>query len=122
MNIAIVYIMISVLGGAVGQLMLKKGMSSTGPLTLSLNQFGSILGRMATNPYVVAGLSIYALSTLFWLLALSRVDLSFAYPFASLSYLVMLFAAWQLFKEDISILRLAGTLVICIGVIIISRS
>ncbi len=122
MNIAIVYILISVLGGAFGQLMLKKGMGSMGPLTLSVGQFGSILWGMATNPYVVAGLGIYALGTLFWLLALSRVELSFAYPFASLSYLIMLFAAWQLFKEDISVLRLVGTLVICVGVLIISRS
>jgi multidrug transporter EmrE-like cation transporter len=122
MNIAIVYILISVLGGAFGQLMLKKGMGSMGPLTLSVGQLGSILWGMATNPYVVAGLGIYALGTLFWLLALSRVELSFAYPFASLSYLIMLFAAWQLFKEDISVLRLVGTLVICVGVLIISRS
>jgi len=115
-NIAIVYIMISVVGGAVGQVMLKKGMGSMGPLTLTANQFGSILWRMATNPYVVLGLGIYALGTLFWLLALSREELSFAYPFASLSYILMLIASWQLFRENISVLRLAGTLVICVGV------
>ena len=122
MNVAVVYILISVVGGAVGQIMLKKGMSSMGPLTLSASQVGSIVWRMATNPYVVVGLSIYALGTLFWLVALSRVDLSFAYPFASLSYVLMLFAAWQLFREDISLLRVVGTLVIGVGVFIISRS
>jgi drug/metabolite transporter (DMT)-like permease len=122
MNTAIVYILISVVGGAVGQVMLKKGMSSLGPLTLTAEQFTGILWRMATNPYVILGLGIYGLGTLFWLLALSRVDLSFAYPFASLSYVLMLIAAWQLFKEDISLLRVVGTLVICLGVLIVSRS
>ena len=122
MNVAIVYILISVLGGAAGQVLLKKGMGSMGPLTLSLNQLGSILWRMATNPYVVFGLGVYMLSTIFWLTALSRVNLSYAYPFASLSYIVMLVVSWQLFKEDISFLRLMGSLVIGIGVFLISRS
>jgi len=122
MNIAIVYILISVLGGAAGQVLLKKGMSSMGPLTLSVGELFSILWRMATNPYVVLGLSVYLCSTIFWLTALSRVNLSFAYPFASLSYVLMLLVSWQLFKEDISLLRLTGSLVIGFGVFLISRS
>jgi len=122
MNVAIVYILISVVGGAVGQVLLKKGMGSMGPLTLTAGQLGNIIWRMATNPYVVVGLGIYALGTLFWLLALSRVDLSFAYPFASLSYVLMLIASWQLFKEDISVMRILGTCVICAGVVLISLS
>jgi len=122
MNVAIVYILISVLGGAAGQVLLKKGMGSMGPLTLSVDQLGGILWRIATNPYVVVGLGVYVCSTIFWLTALSRVNLSYAYPFASLSYIVMLVVSWQLFKEDISFLRLMGSLVIGIGVFLISRS
>jgi multidrug transporter EmrE-like cation transporter len=122
MNAAIGYIMISVLGGAVGQILLKKGMGGMGPLTLSLGKLGELLWRMGTNPYVIAGLAIYVTGTVFWLVALSRVDLSYAYPFASLSYVVMLIAAWLLFKEDLSLLRLAGTGVVILGVLLISRS
>jgi drug/metabolite transporter (DMT)-like permease len=122
MTIAIVYILISVLLGAVGQIMLKKGMSSMGPLTLSLGQLGSILWRMATNPYVVLGLGIYMCGTLFWLTALSRVDLSYAYPFASLSYIVMLTASWLLFNENITPMRVLGSVVVGLGVLLISRS
>jgi len=122
MNAAIGYIMISVLGGAVGQILLKKGMGGMGPLTLSLGKLGELLWRMGTNPYVIAGLAIYVTGTVFWLVALSRVDLSYAYPFASLSYVVMLVAAWLLFKEDLSLLRLAGTGVVILGVLLIARS
>ena len=122
MSLAIAYILVSVVLGATGQILLKKGMGSMGPLTLSASQLGSILWRIVTNPYVVIGLGIYVCGTLFWLMALSRVDLSYAYPFASLSYVVMLVASWQLFSENISPLRLAGTLVICLGVLLISRS
>lgn len=122
MNIALTYILISVLGGALGQILLKKGMSSMGPLTLSVNQALPLLWKMATNPYVFLGLGIYVMGTVFWLTALSRVDLSYAYPFASISYVIMLLASWLLFDENISLLRLAGSVVIILGVILISRS
>jgi drug/metabolite transporter (DMT)-like permease len=122
MTTAIIYIMISVVSGAVGQILLKKGMGSMGPLTLTLNQLGSVLWRIGTNPYVIVGLAIYVSGTVFWLTALSRVDLSYAYPFASLSYVLMLIASWLLFKEDITPLRLLGSLIVCVGVFLISRS
>lgn len=122
MTIAIVYILISVFSGATGQILLKKGMSSMGPLTLSMDQLFNILWRIGTNPYVVIGLAIYVAGTVFWLAALSRVDLSYAYPFASLSYVVMLTASWQLFNENITPMRLLGSLVVCLGVFLISRS
>ncbi len=122
MNIAIIYILISVMGGAVGQILLKKGMSNMGSITLSLDQLFNVLWRMATNPYVFIGLAIYVTGTVFWLAALSRVDLSFAYPFASLSYVIMLIASWLIFKENITLLRLVGTAMIGLGVLLISRS
>jgi drug/metabolite transporter (DMT)-like permease len=122
MTIAIGYILISVLAGASGQVLLKKGMGSMGPLTLSVDQLFNIFWRIGTNPYVVIGLAIYVGGTVFWLAALSRVDLSYAYPFASLSYVVMLAASWQLFNENITPLRLLGSLVVCLGVFLISRS
>jgi multidrug transporter EmrE-like cation transporter len=111
MNLAVVYILICVLAGALGQILLKKGMGSMGPLTLSLDQVGGIIWRIASNPYVVV-----------WLVALSRVDLSFAYAFAGLSYVAMLAASWFLFHENITPMRLLGTLVVGLGVFLISRS
>jgi len=122
MTTAIVYILISIIAGATGQVLLKKGMNSIGPLTLSVKQLGSILWRIGTNPYVIIGLTIYVGGTVFWLTALSRVDLSYAYPFASLSYVVMLVASWLIFHENITPLRLLGALVVGLGVFIISRS
>jgi drug/metabolite transporter (DMT)-like permease len=122
MSVAIAYILVSVVLGATGQILLKKGMGGMGPLTLSVSQLGNILWRIVTNPYVVIGLGIYVCGTLFWLMALSRVDLSYAYPFASLSYIVMLTASWLLFNENITPMRVLGSVVVGIGVLIISRS
>jgi drug/metabolite transporter (DMT)-like permease len=121
-NIAVTYILISVLAGAIGQILLKKGMTNIGEVTISGNHLPGVLWRIATNPYVVIGLMIYVCGTVFWLAALSRVDLSYAYPFASLSYVVMLAASWLLFRENITPVRLLGTLIVALGVLVISRS
>ncbi len=122
MNVAVAYILISVVTGAVGQILLKAGMATMGPLELTAQELASILWRIATNFYIVVGLGIYGLSLVFWLTALSRVDLSYAYPFASLSYAVMLLASWRLFGENLSFPRLLGTLIIIVGVLVISRT
>jgi multidrug transporter EmrE-like cation transporter len=121
-GLALTYILISVLGSAAGQLLLKGGVNSMGTLALSLDQSGSILWRIVTNPLVVAGLAVYAGSTVFWIVALSHVDLSFAYPFASLGYVIMLVASWLLFNEQVSLMRAIGSLVVVLGVVLISRS
>jgi multidrug transporter EmrE-like cation transporter len=112
MKITIVYILISVLGGAVGRVLLKKGVAGMEPLTLALNQLPGILWIFVANPYVVIGLGIYVLSTVFWLTALSHVDLSYAYAFVSLSFILMPVASWGLFDENTSPLPLLETIVV----------
>ena len=122
MKTAIIYILISVLASTVGQLLLKKGMNSMGSVTLSVNQLPAVLWQMETNLNVFIGLAIYLGGTVFWLAALSRVDLSYAYPFASLSYVIMLAASWFMFDEKITLSRILGTIVIGVGVLLIYRN
>lgn len=122
MNLAIAYILVAVVASAAGQVLLKMGMNRAGALTLSFDTIVATLWKIGTNPYIVIGLLIYVTGTVFWLAALSRVDLSYAYPFASLSYIVMLLAGWYAFDEHINLVRVMGTLVVAIGVLIISRS
>ena len=121
-NLTIVYLLISVLASAIGQLLLKRGMDSMGPLTLTSDQLWDILGRLTTNPFVITGLAVYGFGTVFWLVVLSRADLSYAYPFAALQYAVILAAGWLLFDETITSLRLLGTLFVAAGVFLIARS
>lgn len=122
MKVAIVYILVSVVASTIGQLLLKKGMINVGSITLTVNQILPTTWKMATNPYVFVGLLIYGAGTIFWLAALSQVDLSYAYPFASLSYVVMLVASWMMFNEQITLTRIIGTVVIGIGVLLIYRN
>lgn len=74
------------------------------------------------SPLVILGFLLYTISGLFWLYGLTKVDLSFAYPFLALSYvLILLFCRFYL-GEDISSVRWIGVLLILFGVIFISRS
>ena len=81
------------LAGAIGQITPKHGMTQTGQITLSLHDIVPTLWKIGTNPYVIGGLTLCVCGTVF-IIALSRADLSYAYPFASLSYVIMLTASW----------------------------
>lgn len=120
MNLAL--ILTSTIFGVVGQLTLKKAMTSLGPLSLTARDAPGLALRVFTTPTVVLGLAIYVGATFFWLLALSRVQLTYAYPFASLSYVLIVIAAWGLLGEHPSPLRLGGMAVIMLGVFLISQT
>jgi drug/metabolite transporter (DMT)-like permease len=118
----IVYIMCSGIFGVAGQLVLKRGLASLGVMALRLDTAPQIILSLALNPLVIVGLIVYLIGTLFWLVALSRVDLSYAYPFASLNYGLVLVASWLILGERPSAVRLIGVIVICTGVWAISRT
>lgn len=115
-------VLTSVAFGAVGQLTLKAGMNSIvqsyGKLQLS---FDTLL-HMATNPLLIVGIAIFGVSTLLWLFALAKADLSFAYPFLSLTYLAVLIGGAFLFGDKVTLPRVLGFAVIIAGVWIVARS
>ena len=115
----IVIIIIGVIFAAIGQVSWKLGMNQVGQLaTLDLTTLSTVL----LNPFVLLGFVMYGLSTIFWLIALSKKDLSFVYPFISLTYVLVLVLSSLVLKEDIGINKLAGTLIIMFGLVIIARS
>lgn len=118
----LILLIIPAITGVAGQVMLKYGMSQMGALEISMAAVPSILWKMATSIYVVGGLAVYVSGIFFWLLALNRVDLSYAYPFASLSYVLIFLSSWLMLKEDISLMRVLGMVVICVGVFLVARS
>jgi multidrug transporter EmrE-like cation transporter len=114
----VVLILASVMLGVVGQLVLKTGVARLGPLALGNGQIVGTVRGIVTNVRIWAGLGLYGISTFLWLIALSQVELGYAYPFISLSYVLILIASWTLFHEEISALRLFGVIAICFGVYI----
>lgn len=118
----VLFIATSVCAGVAGQLALKHGMTLLGEQTLSAAAFGSMIANMLTSPWVLLGLTCYVAGTFFWLMVLSRVDLSLAYPLLSTSYILVIATSWLLLGESVGILRVAGAATILAGVILVSRS
>jgi multidrug transporter EmrE-like cation transporter len=77
--------------------------------------------NVATNPWVLAGMSLHVSALVVWLWALSRVDISFAYPFIALGYVLVSLMAWQWLGENINPMRLLGMAIIIVGIIVLSR-
>jgi drug/metabolite transporter (DMT)-like permease len=119
---SLVYVLISGVLGVTGQLVIKRGLVALGSQALRPDGVLGFLASVALNPLIVGGLAIYVLGTLFWLVALSRLDLSYAYPFASLNYVLVLLASWFVLGELPSATRLAGVALICLGVCAIART
>lgn len=116
----IALIVSSVVIGVVGQLVLKSGVGRIGPLGVERGRVVATAWRIFTDPRVIVGLGLYGISTFFWLVALSRVELGYAYPFISLSYILILLSSWLLFGEDLSAQRLFGVAAICLGVYVVA--
>ncbi|MBD8544342.1 EamA family transporter [Oxalobacteraceae sp. CFBP 13708] len=111
----------SVLISALAQIALKQGMSSS-TVSAALGQgTASTITAIATNPYVIGGLSLYALGAVLWLFVLSRVDVSVAYPFVAFGFIVTMGLAIVLLGEPLQPLRVAGTLLVVAGAVLITR-
>lgn len=115
-------ILVSGLVGVAGQLIIKQGLSAEGPIAFQLESVIGVIARLAFNPLVLLGLGVYSCGTFLWLVALSRVELSYAYPFASLNYVFVLVASWWVLGEQPSVMRVVGVALICMGVLIVSRT
>ena len=115
-------ILLSVALAALAQLTLKHGMNQvtadSGTATLRL----ASLKAVATNLSVIGGLAIFGLSAVVWLVVLSRASLSFAYPFASLTYVLILLADKFVLHEEIPILRWAGVFAIMAGIVMVAQT
>lgn len=115
-------LMTGVLLNAGAQLLLKAGTNSVGVFEFSRDNIVPIGWKLATEPHIVGGLGCYVISVIVWVMALSRVEVSIAYPLLSVGYVVNALAAWYLFGEAVTGMRLAGIAIIIIGVCVVTRS
>ena len=115
-------LMTGVLLNAGAQLLLKAGTNSVGVFEFSRDNIVPIGWKLATEPHIVGGLGCYVISVVVWVMALSRVEVSIAYPLLSVGYVVNAVAAWYLFGEAVTPMRLAGIAIIIVGVWVVTRS
>jgi len=116
----LVFVLISVVLGAFGQLFMKMGLKEN-PIEfkdlLSLKLFNVIFQK-----YVFIGVVLYLLAVLLWFVVLSKAELSFAYPLISLAYVITAFLAIYFFGEQVTLVRWLGIVLILAGVFFITRS
>ena len=122
MNRCLPLILAGVLLNALVQLTMKQGMSSIGHFSFSIENLMRMALTIGLNPFVLAGLAFYVISVVIWLLVLSSVEVSFAYPLLSVGYIVTALAGWLLFDEAMDLTCWSGIGVICCGVWLITRT
>ncbi len=115
-------ILLGVMLNAAAQLFLKEGMRRIGHFDFVWANLVPIALQVAGNVFVLGGLACYVVSVAVWLLVLSRVEVSFAYPLLSVGYIVNAVAGYYLFQENLSLPRISGILIICVGVYFVTRS
>ena len=115
-------VLLGVLLNAAAQLLLKAGTNAIGHFTFSTENILPIGMKIASEPHILGGLACYAVSVVVWIMALSRVEVSIAYPMLSIGYLVNAIAAWYLFGEAVTLMRMTGIGIIIVGVYIVARS
>ena len=124
-SVLILFILLSVLLAATAQLTLKYGVDRVtkhGHSGIVLSEPGTSALRVAREPFIWAGLVLFAVSAAVWIVVLSRVSLSFAYPFAAITYIVIVLFDRLILKAPVPGLRWLGVFVIATGIILVSRT
>lgn len=120
---ALILVAICIVFGAVGQILMKNGMSQVGEiggLTKLINMNTVLL--MFTNTYVISGLVLYAMAAFLWLGALSNLNVSFMYPLLSLGYVLTAILGLMFLQEHVTWLRWSGIGLVIMGCFLILRT
>lgn len=116
------FIFAGVLLNAGAQLLLKAGTNAIGHFEFSAANILPVGMRLALEPHIMGGVTCYVVSLVVWIMGLSRVDVSIAYPMLSIGYVLNALAAWYLFGESVSAQKLVGIGFIIAGVYLVARS
>lgn len=107
---------------ALAQLLLKAGTNAVGEIHLTAANWFATGLKLATQLPIIGGLSCYVISVVVWIIGLSRVDVTIAYPLLSLGYIINALGAWYFLGEAVSAQRLLAIVVIIAGVAMLTRS
>ena len=120
--VSFMLVLAGVMLNAAAQLLLKAGTNGIGAFAFTADNLVPVGIKVASNPFIVSGLGCYAVSVVVWIMALSRVEVSLAYPMLSIGYVVNAVAAWYLFGEALTAQRMIGIGTIIVGVFLVARS
>jgi multidrug transporter EmrE-like cation transporter len=115
-------VLTGVLLNAAAQLLLKAGTNAVGHFEFHVDNLIPVGLKLVLEPHILGGMACYAVSLVVWIMALSRVPVSIAYPMLSIGYVINAFVAWQWFGEALAAQKLLGIGFIVIGVYLVARS
>jgi drug/metabolite transporter (DMT)-like permease len=115
-------ILSSVALNALAQVFLRKAMLAVGPLSAFADAPLRLVFAVVLQPALIAGMLCYSVSIVAWLFVLSKVEVSAAYPFLSIGYVIAALVGFFFLGENVTLLRIIGIALICGGLIFISRS
>ncbi|MBI3370554.1 MAG: EamA family transporter [Betaproteobacteria bacterium] len=115
-------ILVAILLGTCAQLLLKAGANVIGPVALDSDAIFAATLRFALEPRILAGTGCYAVSLVVWILGLTRMEVSVAYPMLSIGFALNAALAWWLLGEAVTPMRMLGIGVIIVGVALVARS
>jgi multidrug transporter EmrE-like cation transporter len=116
-----IYIFGTIFFTIVGQLVIKWQMVKVGQLPDSIGGKVVFLFNCFTNPYIILGFVSALVASLCWMAAMTKFDLSYAYPFMSLSFVLVMILSGLLFHEPITIYKIAGLCLIVAGIMVGAR-
>jgi drug/metabolite transporter (DMT)-like permease len=117
---AIALALLATLIATSGQLLLKSGMRQVGPVSrVDLSNPVPLLVTVFSNPLILIAIPLYVTGFLTWLIVLSKLDLSYAYPFLAVTYVLVPLLSWLLLGEHIPVMRWIGIAVICMGLVLV---
>ena len=115
-------ILFTVLTNFASQILLKKGMTVIEKFEISVTGIMASATAIILNPYVILGLFVMVISMASHLVVLSRVEISYAYPFLGLSFVLITLWGYFVLQEDVNFWRILGVLLICAGVAVVART
>jgi len=122
MNITIPLVLFCMVVNTIAQILLKEAMNHIGAFSFTWNNIIPIGIKIIISPYIITGLFCYVVSVIVWLLVLSRMDVSVAYPLTSIGFILTAIAAYFLMGEPITMIRFTGIVVIIGGIYLITRT
>lgn len=119
----VVVMLIAITAGTIGDVLLAKGMKELGDLsTMNLKAIFGVFFQALSSPKLVLGTCMLAIFFFLWLAVLSWEDLSVALPMQALNYILVAFLSQYFLHEPVSPLRWAGTILVAVGVMMITKS
>lgn len=115
----ILEILIATIFASFGQVFWKLGMREIGPV---MNYDLSIISKIFLNLKVDIGILFYAFGTVFWLIALSKKDLGYVYPFIAGTYIIVLIISYFILEENFGIYRIVGACIVLLGLLLVVKS